>query len=211
MTLTQVRQLLVELDMRPSKALGQNFLIDGNLMVEGYLAQPNGTSGVLGITMTGIKAEASLDAKGALTSWHFININSGGAAVDTPYRAGKADCRFVRADAPLRQGSYRTLAATAIGTIGAAQVVSFAGTADGRPTTWARCWRIRYRHALHAPYWWLKCFVGHKNDAFLLVKAYRMLLEWDIIRHPPLTAMIERMLNPLLGKSMVFYLKKGYR
>ena len=42
-----------------------------------------------------IEVEASLDAKGALTSWHFININSGGAAVDTPYRAGKARCRSV--------------------------------------------------------------------------------------------------------------------
>ena len=27
-----------------------------------------------------------------------------------------------------------------------------------------RCWRIRYRHGLHAPYWWLKCLVGHKNE-----------------------------------------------
>jgi 16S rRNA (adenine1518-N6/adenine1519-N6)-dimethyltransferase len=32
MTLTQVRQLLDELDIRPSKALGQNFLIDGNIL-----------------------------------------------------------------------------------------------------------------------------------------------------------------------------------
>lgn len=31
MTLTEVRQLLVELDIRPSKALGQNFLIDHNI------------------------------------------------------------------------------------------------------------------------------------------------------------------------------------
>jgi hypothetical protein len=29
MTLTEVRQLLTELDIRPNKALGQNFLIDG--------------------------------------------------------------------------------------------------------------------------------------------------------------------------------------
>jgi isoquinoline 1-oxidoreductase len=29
-----------------------------------------------------IEAEASLDAKGSLTSWHFININSGGSALD---------------------------------------------------------------------------------------------------------------------------------
>ena len=30
MTLTEVRQLLVELNIHPSKGLGQNFLIDGN-------------------------------------------------------------------------------------------------------------------------------------------------------------------------------------
>jgi isoquinoline 1-oxidoreductase len=60
-----------------------------------------------------IDVEASLDEKGKLTSWHFININSGGAAVDTPYRAGQARSRFVGSQSPLRQGSYRTLAATA--------------------------------------------------------------------------------------------------
>jgi len=60
-----------------------------------------------------IDVEASLDEQGALTSWHFININSGAAAVDTPYRAGKARSLHVPSEAPLRQGSYRTLAATA--------------------------------------------------------------------------------------------------
>ncbi len=60
-----------------------------------------------------IDIEASLDAKGAITSWHFININSGGAAVDTPYRTGKVRCQFVQSDSPMRQGSYRALAATA--------------------------------------------------------------------------------------------------
>ena len=33
--------------------------------------------------------------------------------MDTPYRAGKSRSRFVASDSPLRQGSYRTLAATA--------------------------------------------------------------------------------------------------
>ena len=60
-----------------------------------------------------IDVEASLDAKGALTCWHFVNINSGGSAVDTPYRAGKIKCQFVGSDSPLRQASYRALAATA--------------------------------------------------------------------------------------------------
>jgi isoquinoline 1-oxidoreductase len=60
-----------------------------------------------------IEIEASLDDKGALTSWHFLNINSGGAAVDTPYRAGKAQSRFIPSNSPLRIGSYRALASTA--------------------------------------------------------------------------------------------------
>jgi isoquinoline 1-oxidoreductase len=60
-----------------------------------------------------IEIVASLDDKGKLTSWHFLNINSGGAAVDTPYRAGQARSQFLPSDSPLRQGSYRTLAATA--------------------------------------------------------------------------------------------------
>ena len=32
MTLTEVRRLLTELDLRPSKSLGQNFLIDNNIL-----------------------------------------------------------------------------------------------------------------------------------------------------------------------------------
>jgi len=75
----------------------------------------------------------------------------------------------------------------------------------------ARCRRITYRHGLHAPYWWLKCLVGHKNEGFWLVRAYRKFLEWDIMEHPSITALLESLLNPLIGKSIVVYLKKGYR
>ena len=60
-----------------------------------------------------IEAEASLDAQGKIATWHFININSGPNAVDTPYAIGKTDCRFVPSRPPLRHGSYRGLAATA--------------------------------------------------------------------------------------------------
>jgi len=60
-----------------------------------------------------IDIEASLDEKGRLTSWHFVNINSGGAAINTPYRTGQVRCQFVGSDSPMRQGSYRALAATA--------------------------------------------------------------------------------------------------
>ncbi len=60
-----------------------------------------------------IDVEGSLDGQNQLTSWHFLNINSGGAALDTPYRIEKANCRYVPSESPVRQGSYRVLAATA--------------------------------------------------------------------------------------------------
>jgi isoquinoline 1-oxidoreductase len=60
-----------------------------------------------------IQVEAGLDEKGSLTCWHFVNINAGGAGIETPYRIAKHKSDSVRADnAPLRPGSYRCLAAT---------------------------------------------------------------------------------------------------
>jgi len=62
-----------------------------------------------------IEAQATLDARGAITSWYFININSGPNAVETPYRVAdeNSHCKFVQSSPPLRHGSYRALAATA--------------------------------------------------------------------------------------------------
>jgi isoquinoline 1-oxidoreductase len=60
-----------------------------------------------------IEAEASLDAEGKLTSWYFININSGASAVETPYRVEKHHSQYVQSTPPLRHGSYRALASTA--------------------------------------------------------------------------------------------------
>jgi len=60
-----------------------------------------------------IQVEASLDASGSLTSWHFINVNSGPSAVETPYRIEKHHSKFISSTPPLRHGSYRALAATA--------------------------------------------------------------------------------------------------
>ncbi len=36
-----------------------------------------------------------------------------------------------------------------------------------------KCWKINYKHALHVPYWWIKCLVGYKNESNLLVKYYK--------------------------------------
>jgi len=65
-----------------------------------------------------------------------------------------------------------------------------------------------HAHALHSPYWWVRCLVGPKRDDHLVVKAYHRLLVWDITRAPRITRTAEHLLNPLLGKSLVVYLEK---
>src|SRR5262249_61486293 len=58
-----------------------------------------------------IKAGARKD--GTLTAWEFHNYNSGGSGIDNPYRTVNQIIGFHSAQSPLRQGSYRALAATA--------------------------------------------------------------------------------------------------
>ena len=65
-----------------------------------------------------------------------------------------------------------------------------------------------HAHALHSPYWWLKCAVGPTNDTNPLVQAYHKLLVWDITSAPKLTRWTEKVLNPVLGKSLVLYATK---
>jgi SAM-dependent methyltransferase len=60
-------------------------------------------------------------------------------------------------------------------------------------------------HALHSPYWWLKCAVGPRDDDHPLVARYRRFLEWDIVEEPRSTRLAERVLSPVLGKSLVLY------
>jgi len=66
-------------------------------------------------------------------------------------------------------------------------------------------------HALHAPYWWLRCAVGVNNeiDDNWSVKTYHKLLEWDIVKQPWITRTTEKVLNPVLGKSLVVYAEKS--
>jgi isoquinoline 1-oxidoreductase len=50
---------------------------------------------------------------GTITAWEFHNYNSGPAAISTPYRIANQRIQFHPVKFPLRQGSYRGLAATA--------------------------------------------------------------------------------------------------
>jgi len=65
-----------------------------------------------------------------------------------------------------------------------------------------------HAHGLHAPYWWLKCAVGVTEDEHPAVRSYHRLLVWDIMKKPLATRLAERALNPLIGKSLVLYLRK---
>ena len=66
-----------------------------------------------------------------------------------------------------------------------------------------------WAHALHSPFWWLKCLLGDKQDSSWLVEQYHRLLVWDLMERPALTRVTEQMMNPVMGKSVVMYFRKG--
>lgn len=65
-----------------------------------------------------------------------------------------------------------------------------------------------HAHGLHAPYWWLRCLVGHDREDALPVRWYHRLLVWDLEQRPWVTRAAERVLDPVIGKSVVVYLTK---
>jgi len=65
-----------------------------------------------------------------------------------------------------------------------------------------------WAHALHSPFWWLKCLWWKTQDESRIIKLYHRLLVWDLMQRPWLTQTLEKFLNPLLGKSVVMYFKK---
>ncbi len=68
---------------------------------------------------------------------------------------------------------------------------------------------FHYAHSLHAPYWWLKCFFGVGRDDVFLVHLYHRFLVWDMMKKPLISRVADKLLNPIIGKSSVIYLKKG--
>lgn len=66
-----------------------------------------------------------------------------------------------------------------------------------------------HAHALHSPFWWLKCAVGPRNDDALPVRIYHRFLVWDLTHRPVITQVLEKALDPLMGKSVVLYATKA--
>jgi len=69
-------------------------------------------------------------------------------------------------------------------------------------------WTSHHAHSLHTPYWWLKCLVGPTREDSDLVNLYHSLLVWDMMKRVWITRALDYLLNPVLGKSMVLYLRK---
>jgi SAM-dependent methyltransferase len=65
-----------------------------------------------------------------------------------------------------------------------------------------------HAHALHSPYWWLRCAVGMSREQAMPARLYHRFLVYDLMRRPRWTRNLERALNPVLGKSVVLYARR---
>ena len=75
-------------------------------------------------------------------------------------------------------------------------------------TAGVKTWARHFAHSLHTPYWWLKCLVGPTRNDSWLVNLYHRFLVWGIMKRSRVMRLLEHLLNPLLGKSLVLYLRK---
>lgn len=66
-----------------------------------------------------------------------------------------------------------------------------------------------WAHALHSPYWWLKCLLWKQQGHSRILKTYHRFLVWDLMHKPWFSQTLERLSNPLCGKSVVLYFVKG--
>lgn len=62
-----------------------------------------------------------------------------------------------------------------------------------------------WAHSLHVPYWWLRCLFWDTGENATLVRWYHRFLVWDLMQKPAVTRLLDRLLNPLMGKSIVMY------
>ncbi len=60
-------------------------------------------------------------------------------------------------------------------------------------------------HGWHSPWWWLQALLWRRRERSKLVRLYQRFLDWDLFQAPAWLRRLELWLNPLLGKSRVFY------
>lgn len=65
-----------------------------------------------------------------------------------------------------------------------------------------------HAHALHSPYWWLKCFQWSRRETWAPIRWYHRFLVWEMNKKSGPIRFLERICNPFLGKSVVLYFQK---
>jgi len=63
-------------------------------------------------------------------------------------------------------------------------------------------------HAIHTPYWWIRCIFFRAGENSWLAKRYQEFMNWHQFSGPKILHNIEIFLNPILGKSNVYYFLK---
>ena len=63
-------------------------------------------------------------------------------------------------------------------------------------------------HSIHSPYWWFRCLFWNSQDENLIVKAYKKILERHILKKPIIIDSIDKLMNPIMGKSFSMYFEK---
>ena len=63
-------------------------------------------------------------------------------------------------------------------------------------------------HSIHSPYWWLRCFFWNTQDKNFLVNLYKRMLERHILKKPYFINLLDKALNPIMGKSFSMYFEK---
>ena len=67
---------------------------------------------------------------------------------------------------------------------------------------------FHWAHGLHSPYWWLQCLFWNTRETSYAIKLYHKFLVWDLMKRPLFTRLLEMILQPLIGKSLVMYFRK---
>jgi hypothetical protein len=65
-----------------------------------------------------------------------------------------------------------------------------------------------HAHALHSPWWWIRCAGGVDETDRFAARKYHDFLVWQLTNNPRWLAKVDRALNPVMGKSLVIYGEK---
>ena len=71
--------------------------------------------------------------------------------------------------------------------------------------TGMKLYHKHYEHGYHSAYWWLKCILWDQPDDHFALKKYEDFLNWELFKAPKASRLVEKMINPVLGKSVVYY------